>query len=264
MPMENLTESIRMADADQLDELEAQLDALQDALNARRAAAVADSESEEEEPTGEPTASKQNVYPTKLKVNCANGKTVQMIRDARGVKTVGEIGVYRGHTSVAIGKILAKRGGTLHLFDFPDMLAPVAEKVRATGCTVVEHPNERKVMSSYNWSLMKLLKKHGGASFSLFDYVFIDGSHIWDHDALAFFLVDRLLKKNGFLDFDDYRWTMGKSDSVGAFAGTRERFPAEQLDVPHVKLVVDLLVKTNKRYKQVHASNKNQIFRKVI
>ena len=45
-------------------------------------------------------------------------------------------------------------------------------------------------------------------AWPIFDYVFIDGAHTWMLDALAFLLVDRLLRVGGYVDFDDYpgRW----------------------------------------------------------
>lgn len=195
------------------------------------------------------------VYPTTLNVKAANKVTVERIGKAKQVKTVAEIGVYRGHTSVAIAKILAKRKGELHLFDYEDAVKEVAPKVAATGCSVVQHGNARMLMDSYNWSLMEVMRTH---EKPIYDYVFLDGAHTWHHDALAFFLADRLLKPGGFIDFDDYNWVMEKSKAVGPQAA--KHFPAAQLKVPHVKLVVELLVRREGRYDEVV---KDKIFRKV-
>lgn len=88
----------------------------------------------------------------------------------------------------------------------------VKQKLNEAGFfNVIAHGNSRKTMDSYNWSLMKLLQVRREP---FFDYVFIDGAHVWAIDALTFFLVDRLLKPGGYIDFDDYDWTIRNSPSV--------------------------------------------------
>jgi hypothetical protein len=123
---------------------------------------------------------------------------------------------------------------------------------------VFTHPNSRRLLDSYNWSLMRLLEEHRGP---IFDYVFMDGAHTWAHDALAFLLVDRLLKPGGFVDFDDYRWTLRTSPSMnpGVFPEIERLYTDEQIDAAQVALVVDLLVKLDPTYEEVVP---NKIFRK--
>src|SRR4029077_2715703 len=120
------------------------------------------------------------------------------------------------------------------------------------------HPNTRRLMDSYNWSLMRLLAEYRDP---VFDYVFVDGAHTWAHDALAFCLVDRLLLPGGYLDFDDYRWTLRDSPSMNpdAFPEVEELYTDDQIDTAQVALIVDLLVKRDPRYEEVIP---NKIFRK--
>jgi SAM-dependent methyltransferase len=96
----------------------------------------------------------------------------------------------------------------------------------------------------------------------VFDYVFIDGSHTWAHDALAFLLVDRLLRPGGYADFDDYTWSLRHSPSMNpqAYPDVEQLYTDEQIDRPQVALVVDLLVRRDPRYAEVVP---NKIFRKV-
>jgi predicted O-methyltransferase YrrM len=192
-----------------------------------------------------------------LKVDGPNERTVAFFA-ASGCRRYAEIGVYRGQTARRIAELLGGRG-ELHLFDFADRLELVVEALRAAGHrNVVAHANSRRLLDSYNWSLMKLL---AARREPLFDYVFIDGAHTWALDALAFCLVDRLLRPGGIVDFDDYAWTLGGSPSMcpEAFPDVRRLYTDEQIACRQVALVVDLLVRRDGRYEEIVP---NKAFRK--
>jgi predicted O-methyltransferase YrrM len=192
-----------------------------------------------------------------LNVDGANRVTVDAVRET-GSRVYGELGVYLGGTAEAVAAEL-DGDGAIHLFDFEDRVVPVAERLAAQGHrNVVAHPNTRRVFDSYNWSLMMLLRDGNGFRF---DYVFIDGAHTWALDALAFTLVDRLLAPGGYVDFDDYTWTLARSPSMNpeAFPQTRRLYTDEQIDAAQVALVVDVLVRGDDRYEEVL---ENKIFRK--
>jgi hypothetical protein len=114
------------------------------------------------------------------------------------------------------------------------------------------------VLDSYNWSLMRLVRENRGP---LFDYVFLDGAHTWATDALAFMLIDRLLRPGGHVEFDDYFWTIERSPSMNprAFPASDRMYTAEQMAEPQVALVVDLLVRPDDRYEEIV---ENRLFRK--
>jgi predicted O-methyltransferase YrrM len=189
-------------------------------------------------------------YPTgDLNVPGPNLQTVEFFA-ASGCRRYAEIGVYRGDTTMRIAELVSG-GGELHLFDFEDRLVPVVERLGAAGYTnVVAHANSRRLMDSYNWSLMELLAEH---SEPVFDYVFLDGAHTWALDALAFLLIDRLLAPGGYVDFDDYPWTIARSPSMGpdVFPDVRRLYTDEQITRPQVALVVDLLVRRDPAYTEV-------------
>jgi predicted O-methyltransferase YrrM len=197
-------------------------------------------------------------YPCgELNVTAANGKTVEFFA-ASGCTAYAELGIYEGDTALAIAKVL-DGDGELHLFDFDDRVKAVAERLRAAGYeNVFTHPNTRRLLDSYNWSLMQLLEEHRGP---VFDYVFVDGAHTWAHDALAFLLVDRLLRPGGYVDFDDYTWTLRSSPSMNpsAFPEVERLYTDDQIDTAQVALVVDLLVRLDPAYEEVVP---NKIFRK--
>jgi predicted O-methyltransferase YrrM len=197
-------------------------------------------------------------YPlSELNVEGPNGATVEFF-GSTGSRAYCELGVYKGYTAARIAEQLAGEG-EIHLFDYEDRLAEAAARVRATGHKkVIEHPNSRRIMDSYNWSLMRLLAEHGEP---IFDYVFIDGAHTWMLDALAFLLVDRLLRVGGYVDFDDYAWTLAGSPSMKpeVFPDVCRLYSPEQIEERQVALVVDLLVRPDPRYEELQ---ENKIFRK--
>lgn len=176
------------------------------------------------------------------------------------LRRYAEFGVLYGSTAVAAARAMAP-GGALHLFDFQDRLDYVRDWVKWAGLegvhTFYYHGSTRKLKDSYCWNLLKML---GQSSVSRFDYVFLDGAHTFDVEGLAFFLIDRLLAPGGYLEFDDYAWNLAGSPTMGpkAFPAIADWFTQEQLVVPHVKLIVDTLVR-NRGYTEVVA---NRLFQK--
>jgi predicted O-methyltransferase YrrM len=200
---------------------------------------------------------RQSFPTTALNVVGANDATVAFFATT-DCEVYAEVGVYEGSTALGIADLLDGRG-EIHLFDFADRVTPAARRLREAGhANVVEHANSRRLMDSYTWSLMHVLAAH---TEPVFDYVFIDGAHTWGHDALAFLLVDRLLRPGGFVDFDDYGWSLRTSPSMNpqAFPEVEQLYTDEQIDRPQVALVVDLLVRRDPRYVEVVP---NKIFRK--
>jgi predicted O-methyltransferase YrrM len=198
-------------------------------------------------------------YPDAVNVTKPSKHTVKFVKnlDPRP-RRIAEIGIYRGHTSAEFARLMPE-DGELHLFDFHDAVDAVAADLRAQGFDRFRtFGNTKKVLDSYNWSLMEVLREHPEP---IYDYVFIDGAHTWQHDGFAFLLVDRLLKPGGYVDFDDYHWTLGGSPTLKpeVFPKTGEWYTREQVDAKQVELVVDLLVRRDPRYVEVVD---NHIFQK--
>jgi predicted O-methyltransferase YrrM len=187
-----------------------------------------------------------------------NRETLNFIKTTNS-RIVAEIGVYEGYTSIPLAYYLGGQG-ELHLFDYEERVRNVVAKLKLAGYhNVVGHGNSHKTMDSYNWSLMRVLQQH---SEPIYDYVYLDGAHTWNIDALAFFLIDRLLKIGGYIDFDDYNWSHKKSPTMHPkfCPATAQMFTEEQIRESHVRLIVDLLVKRDRRYVPVR---KNKIYQKI-
>ena len=190
-------------------------------------------------------------YPTRLFSLTRQTKTIEFLKTT-DCQVIAEIGVYMGATSTEFAKFLNGRG-ELHLFDFEDNVLEVTCRLNEMGYhNVIGHGNSRKIMDSYNWSLMKMIQAH---KEPVFDYVFVDGAHSWAVDALAFFLTDKLLKPGGYIDFDDYDWTFKDF----CFPPFRKMYTREQIETPQVGLLIDLLVKRDPHYTEV---TQNKIFQK--
>jgi hypothetical protein len=174
-------------------------------------------------------------------------------RGHRGT-VVAEIGIGIGATTQELARIM-DNGGELHLYDFHAKLAEVIGDLKARGYhNVVGFGNTTKYWDSYNWSLMKQVHAHRSP---IYDYIYLDGAHMFLHDGLAFVLCDRLLKPGGFIDFDDYFWSLSRSKWM---ADTRHDYLTdEQIDAQQVKLVIETLVEPDPRYEEVIA---HKLYRK--
>ena len=197
-------------------------------------------------------------YPRAVAVSSHNVETVSLIRDTKS-QMVAEIGIYEGHTSIEIAKVL-NGSGELHLFDYQDRVDDVGRKIERAGFTNVKtYGSSYKLLNSYNWQLAKLIEKY---EFPIYDYVFLDGAHTFAIDALTFLLADKLLKIGGHFDFDDYSWTLGNSWALRPerFPLTAKLYTREQIDTPQVEMIVRLLVRKSGRYREIV---QNKVFQKI-
>jgi predicted O-methyltransferase YrrM len=101
--------------------------------------------------------------------------------------------------------------------------------------------------TSYTWFLHDTLRAQltpTGEVEPKYDFVYIDGAHTWDVDALAFALADRLLVPGGWILFDDLEWVLD------------ERWPSvpeHQRSLAQIREVWELLVLTHPRYDEFHS-----------
>lgn len=98
--------------------------------------------------------------------------------------------------------------------------------------------------TSYTWRMMRFLEEN---PVPRFDLCYLDGAHNWFVDALAFFLVDRLLRPGGWIIFDDMNWTYATSPALKNTEEVR-KMPADEQTTPQVRKIYELLVKTHPNY----------------
>ena len=111
----------------------------------------------------------------------------------------------------------------------------------------------RREQAGYTWFLQKQIYENSrnGACMPCYDFCFIDGAKNWTIDSSAFFLVDKLLKDDSWILFDDLQWTYrsklreGKTKSDGISLLTMDD---DELDRPHLELIFQLLVMQHPAY----------------
>ena len=125
------------------------------------------------------------------------------------VETILELGFAHGVSTCYMAAALSELGrGSIVTIDLEltrdatpnveELLDRVGERDRVS---VFYEP------TSYTWRLMRFLEEDPTPRF---DLCYLDGAHTYV-DALAFFLVDRLLRPGGWVIFDDLNWTYATS-----------------------------------------------------
>tara|TARA_B100001540_G_C15803071_1_gene640788 strand:+ start:943 stop:1512 length:570 start_codon:yes stop_codon:yes gene_type:complete len=173
-----------------------------------------------------------------------------------------EIGIDKGITVLRRCEKL-NTGSEIHLFDLNHKVKNVSDEVKSKYGDKFIVREFGVIKGDYNWDLMKIINEKESLKY---DYVYLDGAHTLTIDGLAFVLIDKLLNVGGFIEFDDYNWTIGKSPTCSPYPPVNNKkwlknYTKEQIDTPHIKLIVDNLVKTNKRYKEIVP---NRIYQKII
>lgn len=108
---------------------------------------------------------------------------------------------------------------------------------------------------SYTWFLKKKIEEQtvDCRCEPLYDFCYIDGPKNWTVDGAAFFMVDKLLRKDGFILFDDMswqyagasEWAVEKLEECGILVG---KMSDDQKNEPHVTAIFRLLVMQHPDY----------------
>lgn len=125
-----------------------------------------------------------------------------------GFSSLCELGYYHGKSTTYFAAILKEQGfGTIHTFDKADnQLSPSIDDLLGF-FNLEQYVIKTVAEKSFNWELGKLIKEHRAP---IYDFCYIDGGHDFHNTALAFTLVDQLLKPNGMIIFDDATWAASK------------------------------------------------------
>jgi hypothetical protein len=79
-------------------------------------------------------------------------------------------------------------------------------------------------------------------------------------------VLKELVEDSGYLVFDDMKWShaISPSQNPGKNPAVLADFTEEQINAPHVQLVVDCLVRTDPRFEQVFLSGNREPYRAVF
>jgi predicted O-methyltransferase YrrM len=173
-----------------------------------------------------------------------------------------ELGHAHGVSSCYIAAALDEVGGHLDTVDLlsaadrvPNLESLLADM--GLGHIVSIH----REVNSYTWFLKKKIANQSanGTCEPCYDFCFVDGAKNWTIDGLAFFLIDKLLRKNGWILFDDYNFTYekySKRRDVMDGITIRQLGPDERAQA-HVELIYDLLVRQHPSYSNFMVQSKS-------
>jgi len=202
-----------------------------------------------------------NWYPKNLMVREeGNQRTIDFLTSVYSKSKsfrYAEFGFYLGATAKRVHKLFPK--SELHLFDYYSAIQKFKDDNVDDLDRYFFYGNTQRYNDSYNWNLMKLIDHN--SNDTIFDYCYLDGAHTVAIDALNYFLVDKLLNTGGYIEFDDYYWSLrGSSLDPLQVPETAIQYTDEQIDSKQVKMIVDILVKTDQRYEEVV---ENRIYKKI-
>ncbi|MFC1775870.1 O-methyltransferase [Pseudomonadota bacterium] len=163
-----------------------------------------------------------------------------------------ELGFAHGVASCYIAAALHELGqGSLTSVDLEDSKDrnPNIEQLLQTA-GLQEFVTIRREKNSYNWFLKKAIEENtsNNSCTPFYDLCFIDGAKNWTIDGLAFFLVDKLLRKDGFVLFDDYRWSYGGYSKEVLDGITIRELSEDQVATPNIEVIFKLLVMQHPAY----------------
>jgi predicted O-methyltransferase YrrM len=158
-----------------------------------------------------------------------------------------ELGHYHGKSSVYIGACVEEQGfGKLYTYDFQQMRRTPSCKDLIQEFNLEKWVEPRLSIEGFIWDLAQQIKQGG----ETFDFCYLDGGHIFHHTAMAFLLIDKLLKPNSILIFDDYLWTIEKTVQLNGPEILNDILyrgqTIKQHKIPQVKMACDLFVDPNK------------------
>ncbi len=129
-----------------------------------------------------------------------------------------ELGFLYGKTSCIIAAALEENGeGKLTSIDLESVRnhqnnPNILDNLKRSNLGAWVEPIFSKV--SYTWELKGIIEQQTthGICQPKYDFIFLDGAHLWETDVCAFFLGMKLLVPGGWFLFDDYMWSVNKSD----------------------------------------------------
>lgn len=182
-----------------------------------------------------------------------NGKYLYDLILKERLTNILELGIAHGTATCYMAAALQELGeGSITAVDLiEDKRTPTAEaQIEKSGLS--EFATVTRMQTSYTWFLHDEIERNTerDACNEIYDLCIIDGPKNWTIDGAAFFMVDKLLQRNGWLIFDDYGWSYSRAskrrDSTDGI--THRELSKDEQEIPHIKEVFELLVKQHPHY----------------
>lgn len=176
------------------------------------------------------------------------------------LSNVLELGIAHGTATCYMAAALQELGGgsitAVDLIITKDHFKPSAEEqLKKAGLS--EYVNIFRMQSGYTWFLHDDIVRNTENDIcnKIYDLCIIDGPKNWTIDGAAFFMADKLLKDDGWVIFDDYKWTYFSRTSERTDGITHRELSESELKTPHIKEIFELLVKQHPDYGNLHLLN---------
>lgn len=164
-----------------------------------------------------------------------------------------ELGMAHGTATCFMAAALQELGrGSITAVDLnktKDFFKPSAEQqLKKSGLS--EYAKTVRMHTGYTWFLHDEILRNtkDDCCQEVYDLCIIDGPKNWTIDGAAFFMADKLLKKNGWIIFDDYNWTYASRSGNETDGITHRELSEPELETPHVREIFELLVKQHPDY----------------
>jgi predicted O-methyltransferase YrrM len=180
-------------------------------------------------------------------MSAAQGRVVYDHIAAARSRRILELGFAHGTSTCYMAAALDEIGGEGHIVTIDNRNALSRDPSifdMLDRCGLAHRVTPVIADTSYTWELMGMLERDPQPRF---DFVFVDGAHLWDVDGFAFLLADRLLVPGGWVLFDDLDWTLGTSPSLRNKEWV-QALPEEQRKMAQVRKVFELLVRAHPEY----------------
>ena len=166
-----------------------------------------------------------------------------------------ELGIAHGKATCIMAAALQELGqGSITAVDLiaaEDVFKPSAEEqLEKTG--LAGFAKVVRMQTGYTWFLHDDIVKNtkDNVCNEVYDLCIIDGPKNWTIDGAAFFFADKLLKKNGWIIFDDYKWSYGSKNGLREATDgiTHRQLSKDEQEIPQIREVFELLVKQHPNY----------------
>lgn len=166
-----------------------------------------------------------------------------------------ELGIAHGTATCYIAAALQELGEgsvtAVDLIEFKDRFRPSPEE-QLEGTGLSGFTKVIRTKTGYTWFLHDEIARNTeyNVCHAVYDLCIIDGPKNWTIDGAAFFFVDKLLKRNGWIIFDDYGWTYAAANRRRdtTYGINHCSLSKDELEMPHIREVFELLVRQHPDY----------------
>ena len=184
-----------------------------------------------------------------------NGRFLYDLILRERLTSILELGIAHGTATCYMAAALQELGEgsitSVDLAEAKDKFTPSAEE-QLEKAGLKKYATVRRMQTGYTWFLHDEIVNNtqDDVCHEIYNLCVIDGPKNWTIDGAAFFLVDKLLKKDGWIIFDDYGWTYARANKRrDATDGiTHRSLSKEEQEIPHIREIFELLVKQHPHY----------------